>query len=145
MCSLSNENNRDYQVPFQSLGMKHSFNLGSVNTYCYNSIQACAPKSSFLWSDLTRNGSVREIHYPSPSNARWSVPLNRAHCTWIRIKTYYYNIYWLLNFFLGSTNMALILWALFWGGVLEYSLPVNRACFHSCSTKGEKHQSSNLS
>lgn len=37
MCSLSNENNRDYQFPFQSIGMKHSFNLGSVNTYCYNS------------------------------------------------------------------------------------------------------------
>ena len=59
------------------------------------------PKSSFPWSDLSRDVSVREIHYQSPNNAKWSEPLSRAHSTCTRSKTYYYLLATKRYFLLG--------------------------------------------
>lgn len=66
----------------ETVEMKHSFNLGSVHTYQYNSTQTSVQKSLFPSSDLTTYLSARKIHHYQAEICVKSIePHIRAHCT----------------------------------------------------------------
>lgn len=69
-------------VSIKIVEMEHVFNLGSVHTYWYNSMQTSVQKSLFSWSDRTKYLSARKIHhYQSENCAKYIETHIRAHCT----------------------------------------------------------------